>query len=59
MPIAQNASCDPFTSPDTPCEQGNYPPYVIRVTSPSDIKAGLAFVKKHNIRLVIKNTGHE
>ncbi|KAI1817356.1 hypothetical protein GGS20DRAFT_582494 [Poronia punctata] len=58
-PYFQNQSCDPFTSQGAPCELGNYPPYSINVTGADDIVAGLNFVRKHNIRLVIKNTGQD
>lgn len=55
----QNASCDQFTSRETPCVQGNYVEYAIDVQEAADIVAGLSFVKESNIRLVIKNTGHK
>jgi hypothetical protein len=58
-PVWTNRSCDPFTSPDTPCELGNYVRYAIDARSAADITAGLRFVKKHNVRLVIRNTGHD
>lgn len=58
-PYWQNQSCDPFTARATPCKLGNYVSYSINVTGVDDIKAGIHFAKKHNIRLVIKNTGHE
>ncbi|KAJ5100198.1 FAD-binding domain-containing protein [Penicillium angulare] len=58
-PYFQNGSCDPFTSKSSPCLLGNYPDYTIDVTGPADAAAGLAFARKHNIRLVIKNTGHD
>ena len=58
-PYWQNQSCDPFTSSSSPCRLGNYVDYVVNVSSPSDIAAGLQFAQKYNIRTVIKNTGHE
>ncbi|KAJ5113436.1 FAD-dependent isoamyl alcohol oxidase [Penicillium angulare] len=58
-PYYQNQSCDPFTSPDSPCELGNYASYSINVTGPEDVLAGIRFAKEKNIRLVIKNTGHD
>jgi hypothetical protein len=33
--------------------------YAINVTSASDVAAGIKFAKNNNIRLVIKNTGHD
>ncbi|KAK6541995.1 hypothetical protein TWF694_007767 [Orbilia ellipsospora] len=35
------------------------PVYVINATSANQIEAGVKFAKQYNIRLVIKNTGHE
>lgn len=55
----QNASCDPFTPRAKPCTLGNYVDYAINCTGAEDIAAGLRFAQMHNIRLVIKNTGHE
>ena len=58
-PYYQNRSCDPFTPEDTPCELGNYASYSINVTGARDVIAGIQFAKEKNVRLVIKNTGHE
>jgi hypothetical protein len=55
----QNASCNPITSRDTPCVQGNYVEYAIEVHEASDVIAGVKFAQDSNVRLVIKNTGHE
>ena len=58
-PIFLNQSCDPFTPEPRLCEIGNYAEYSINVTGPSDMAAGVKFAQEKNIRLVIKNTGHE
>ena len=58
-PYYQNQSCDPYTSTNRSCELGNYVSYAINVTGPSDVIAGIQFAKKFNVRLVIKNTGHD
>jgi len=58
-PVWTNRSCDPFTSADTPCDLGNYVHYAINVTKPADIAAGVRFARKHNVRLVVRNTGHD
>lgn len=55
----QNQSCEPFSPEQNPCTLGNYVSYSINVTSTKDVTTGLQFAQKHNIRLVIKNTGHE
>ncbi|GAQ36791.1 hypothetical protein AtubIFM55763_011218 [Aspergillus tubingensis] len=58
-PYFQNQSCDPFTSKTSPCLLGNYPDYTIDVRGAADAAAGVTFAREHNIRLVIKNTGHD
>ena len=58
-PYFQNASCDPWTSPETPCTPGIDPEYAISVSSADDVIAGIKFARDRNLRLVIKNTGHE
>lgn len=39
--------------------QGNYVDYAIEVTKAEDAIAGVKFAQDKNIRVVIKNTGHE
>ncbi len=51
--------CNPFDTPSAPCDLGSLPVYAIKATDVSDIAAGVKFAWKNNIRLVIKNTGHE
>lgn len=58
-PYVQNYSCVPFTPSSQPCELGNYASYSISVTGADDVIAGIKFARENNIRLVIKNTGHE
>ncbi|KAK1964568.1 FAD-binding domain-containing protein [Colletotrichum sublineola] len=58
-PWFQNQSCVPFTNQSTSCGLGNYASYSINISSVQDIMAGLAFAKKKNVRLVIKNSGHD
>ena len=54
-----NESCDPFAPPDAPCSVGSYVQYAVRATSAYDYQVTLAFAQAHNIRLVIRNTGHD
>ncbi|CAG8984001.1 hypothetical protein HYALB_00009010 [Hymenoscyphus albidus] len=58
-PYFQNQSCDPFTNQDRPCVLGNYAEYSINVSSIHHIQAGVQFARAKNIRLTIKNTGHD
>ncbi|CAL3967746.1 unnamed protein product [Diplocarpon coronariae] len=57
--LFQNESCVPFTTRSTPCTLGNLVSYSINVTSARDVVAGLKFVRGNNVRLVVKNTGHD
>ncbi|KAF2964205.1 hypothetical protein GQX73_g9383 [Xylaria multiplex] len=59
MPYFQNQSCDPFTAQDKPCELGNYAQYSINVSTVGHVQAGIQFAREKNIRLAIKNTGHD
>jgi hypothetical protein len=58
LPFEQQM-CNPFEAPSVPCALGILPVYAINATTASDIAAGVRFARKNNIRLVIKNTGHE
>ncbi|KAL8695331.1 MAG: hypothetical protein Q9224_003420 [Gallowayella concinna] len=58
-PFFANQSCDPFQPRSAPCMLGNYINYAINVTKRSDISKGVEFATRHNIRLVIRNTGHD
>ncbi|XXH02223.1 hypothetical protein Hte_008591 [Hypoxylon texense] len=54
-----NQSCDPFTPRDAQCVVGAYVAYAVNASSASDFRDTIAFAKKHNVRLVIRNTGHD
>ncbi|KAL1857968.1 hypothetical protein Plec18170_003192 [Paecilomyces lecythidis] len=41
------------------CELGTSPTYTIKATNADDVAAGIKFAKEENVRLVIKNTGHD
>ncbi|KAE8379181.1 hypothetical protein BDV26DRAFT_259921 [Aspergillus bertholletiae] len=41
------------------CTLGPAPVYTINATEPEELAAGLAFAKRNNIRLVVRNTGHD
>jgi hypothetical protein len=52
-----NDTCLPYAN-DT-CSGEGYPVYVINATCAEDIKYGIDFAGKHNIRLIVKATGHD
>jgi hypothetical protein len=58
-PYFANMSCDPFTSPSAKCVVGSYVPYAVNASSARDFQKTLAFVQAKNLRLVIRNTGHD
>ncbi|KAF7883178.1 uncharacterized protein EAF01_011687 [Botrytis porri] len=54
-----NQSCDPVSSEKSPCRLGNLVNYAVNVSTPNDAVAAIQFSKNHNIRFVIRNTGHD
>ncbi|KAI1172248.1 FAD-binding domain-containing protein [Nemania sp. FL0916] len=52
-----NDTC--LVSPDTPCSGAGYPAYVVNATTAVHVKLSLEFARKHNIRIVVKSTGHD
>ncbi|KAK8072113.1 FAD binding domain-containingprotein [Apiospora saccharicola] len=58
-PFFANQSCDPFQSRDVPCTLGNYVILTVNATGPKDIQAAVKFARDHEVRLVIRNTGHD
>ncbi|RFU78917.1 fad binding domain-containing [Trichoderma arundinaceum] len=59
QPFFANQSCDPFTPEAKPCVLGNYVSYAVNVSSNADVVAALSFATKYNIRVVVRNTGHD
>ncbi|TKX25952.1 FAD-binding domain-containing protein 8 [Elsinoe australis] len=41
------------------CELGNYPDYVVAAKNAQHVSEGVKFAKKFNLRLSVKNTGHD
>jgi hypothetical protein len=41
------------------CSTAGYPAYVINATSAEHVRLGVAFAALHNIRLIVKGTGHD
>lgn len=58
-PFFANVSCDPFTAPSARCIVGTLVQYSVNASSSSDYLATIQFAQKNNIRLVIRNTGHD
>lgn len=58
-PFFTNNSCNPFLPRDTRCALGNYKSYAVNVSDVFDIQMTVKFVQERNIRLTIRNTGHD
>jgi len=58
-PFFANMSCDPFLPESARCIIGTYVSYAVDVSEVSDVAKTIRFATQHNIRLVIRNTGHE
>ncbi|CAG9982815.1 unnamed protein product [Clonostachys byssicola] len=54
-----NNTCNPFLGPDVPCTPGYIVSYTVNATDVTHIQAALKFAQNHNIRLVIRNSGHD
>lgn len=52
-------TCDPFAPRESPCTIGNYHAYTVDAETIENIKTSVKFTKQHNIRLVVRNTGHD
>ena len=58
-PFFANQSCDPFQPKHRPCELGNYVRYAVDASGVADVQQAIAFAASEDIRLVIRNTGHD
>lgn len=59
QPWFQNGTCDPFHPVNQTCNLGNLVSYSVNLSSAADVQASLKFAEAKNLRIVIKNTGHE
>ncbi|KAJ5523312.1 hypothetical protein N7513_012856 [Penicillium frequentans] len=54
----QNQSCYIDSKKSIPCGQGRISLYTLQAESAEDIQAGVNFARKHNLRVAIRNSGH-
>lgn len=60
-----NNSCTPFVSSNgtapssSACTLGYMPSYAINVSTAQDVVEGIKFARGNNVRIVVKNTGHD
>lgn len=55
----ESHECHPFSDPALPCAEKQNGLFALNVTSAAVAATGIAFARSHNVRVVIKNTGHE
>ena len=53
------SACYLNTTLGIPCGQGSVPPIGVDARSESDVRTAVNFAKKHNLKLVVKGTGHD
>ncbi|KAF2458352.1 FAD binding domain protein [Lineolata rhizophorae] len=58
-PFFTNNSCNPFLPANVSCTLGNYVSYSVNASDAEDYQKTMHFTRRHNIRLVVKNTGHD
>lgn len=54
-----NDTCRPTTNPTDSCTGGYFPTLYIKAKTIAHIQAGVLFAKNNNLRLIIRNTGHD
>jgi hypothetical protein len=54
-----NDTCRPTTNPSDTCTLGYYPVVLIKAQTVAHIQAGINFARENNLRLIIRNTGHD
>jgi hypothetical protein len=60
FPLYQGRTCMPTEDPSSGnCTLGGYAAYSVTVTKVSQIQLALNFARNANLRLVVKNTGHD
>ncbi|KAI0409344.1 hypothetical protein F4802DRAFT_546234 [Xylaria palmicola] len=55
----QGSSCVATLTPTGNCTRGGFPEYVVNATAAKHVQEAVNFARDNNIRLVIKNTGHD
>jgi hypothetical protein len=59
FPNHRVSACYLDTTLGIPCGQGSVPPVGVDARSASDVQAAVKFAKHHNLKLVVKGTGHD
>ncbi|KAI0892379.1 FAD-binding domain-containing protein [Annulohypoxylon nitens] len=56
---SQGTTCPLLSDPQGNCTRGGFPEYVMNATTVKHIQAAVNFARNKNIRLIVKNTGHD
>ncbi len=59
FPLFEGRTCVLVNAPGGNCTVGGYPAYVVNVTTVAQIQLAVNFARNANLRLVIKNKGHD
>jgi hypothetical protein len=59
VPWWSGLTCQAQINATGTCTLGNYPSYVVNASSTETVSQALQFANKWNLRVVIKNTGHD
>ena len=59
FPLFEGGTCTIGQAPAGNCTVGGYPTYVVNVTTVAQIQLAVNFARNANLRLVIKNKGHD
>ncbi|KAL1899812.1 hypothetical protein Sste5346_002678 [Sporothrix stenoceras] len=58
-PLYQGLTCMPTDTPSNKCTLGGFPSYAVSVSNVAQIQLAVNFARNANLRLVVKNTGHD
>ncbi|TGJ80340.1 hypothetical protein E0Z10_g8427 [Xylaria hypoxylon] len=58
-PLFQGKTCMPQNGDDGTCELGGFPSYAVNISTVAQIQLAINFARNTNVRLVVKNTGHD
>ncbi|KAH8895310.1 FAD-binding domain-containing protein [Thozetella sp. PMI_491] len=58
-PLYEGRTCLPLNAPGGNCTVGGFPVYVVNVTNVAQVQLAVNFARNLNLRLVVKNKGHD
>lgn len=59
FPMFQGETCMPQNGNSSTCTLGGFPVYAVKATNVAHIQLAINFARNLNLRLVVKNTGHD